>query len=127
MIKCLTHVTSKPLNGDVAVYFHILARSPRKEAGDGSQCDCRTPCLESQGCHLIPLYYLIFCFSAETCCLLLLLVHSPDLLRERKNPQYFSLRDRLFLVWLLFSSSEMVSWSVVYAAIGTSFCHCAFT
>ena len=33
----------------------------------GRECPMSSPCLESQGCHLIPLYYLLSCFSAWSC------------------------------------------------------------
>ena len=61
-------------------------------------------CLESQGCHLIPLSYLLSRFF----CLVLLLflschfsakVHSPDFFFSRKL-KYFLLRVRLFFSFL---------------------------
>ena len=33
----------------------------------GRGCPMSLPCLESQGCHLVPLYYLLSCSSAESC------------------------------------------------------------
>ena len=57
-----------------------------------------TACLESQGCHLIPLSYLLSCFSAQSSfCLVnfLLMVRSPTFFFSRKL-KYFSLRIRLF-------------------------------
>ena len=85
----------------------------------GRECLMSPLCLEFQGCHLNPLYYLLSCSSAYSHCFFclvfffflfsfffffaywfILLVLSPE-----KNLQYFSLRDRLFLlVRLLFSS-----------------------
>ena len=38
---------------------------PRREARG---CQMSLPCLESQGCHLIPLSYLLSCFSALSSC-----------------------------------------------------------
>ena len=57
------------------------------------------PCLESQGCHLIPLCYLLSCSSSWSCypfCLIIfcLLALSSKLFPE--NSSIFSLRDRLF-------------------------------
>ena len=45
--------------------FRTLHNIPWKEEGD--VC-CLSPCLESQGCHLIPLYYLLSYASANPCC-----------------------------------------------------------
>ena len=84
-------------------------------------CPMSFPCLESQGCHLIPLYYLHSCSSANSHCSFCLvyfcpLAHSSDFFSPG-NSSIFLARDRLFgifqyffceeigfLVWLLFSS-----------------------
>ena len=75
-------------------------------------------CLESQGCHLIPLSCPISYFSAHTCCyfcprLFPLSAHSPDFFPQ-KILQYFSLRDRPLL-----SSWEVIvgRWFVQLAAL----------
>ena len=39
-------------------------RMPSEAPKGGWGCLMSPPCLESQGCHLIPLYYLFSCFSA---------------------------------------------------------------
>ena len=64
-----------------------------------------SPRLESQGCHLIPLYYLLSSSSAEPRCsfclvLSLLLVHSHALIFSVSSFK-FSLRNRLFCVALV--------------------------
>ena len=83
-------------------------------------------CLGSQGCHLIPLYYLLscFCFSAQPgyfFCLIFFPACWPILLiLFHKIQQYFLLRDRLFCTAPVQQLGE-VSWSVVCAAC----CHMA--
>ena len=77
-------------------------------------------CLESQGCHLIPLFISSLVFSALFSCsfclvIFLLMVHSPDFFSLQKTLKYFSLSVRLF-VWLLLSELGDDSWSVVCAA-----------
>ena len=52
------------------------------------------PRLKSQGCHLIPLSYLLSCFSALSSCsfslvIFLLMVHSPDFFSLQKTPNDF--------------------------------------
>ena len=42
---------------------HIVGECPSK---GGRRCLMSSPCLESQGCHLIPLYYLLSCSSASS-------------------------------------------------------------
>ena len=70
----------------------------------GQGCLMSTSCLESQGCHLIPLSYLLSCFfSAWTSCsfcpvVFLSTVHSPDFFTQ-KILQHYSFRDRFF-VWI---------------------------
>ena len=65
----------------------------------GRGCLMSPPCLESQGCHLIPLCYLLSCSSACPVTLSVLSFSAcwPFLLNFfLKILQYFSLRDRLF-------------------------------
>ena len=73
-------------------------------------CLMSPPCLESQGCHLIPLFYPLSCSYLPlllflSCPFFLLMSHSPDIL---KILHYFLLRNRVFsfvvVFWLLFSS-----------------------
>ena len=57
-----------------------------------------SPCLESQGCHLIPLCYLLSCSpSSDTLSILSFSACWPFLLNFfQEILQYFLLRDRLF-------------------------------
>ena len=94
-----------------------------------------SPCLESQGCHLIPLYYLLSCSSSwsyYSFCLIFLffLPACPfSWTFSRKFFQYFSLRDRLFCMAPVQQLGE-VSWSVVCAVMHLCFfkfyCFCPF-
>ena len=102
---------------DLVFLFHLSW--PPKE---GQGCLMSPRCLESQGCHLIPLCYLLSCSSAWSCysfCLIFfcLLVHSSDLFPE--SFQYVSLRDMLFCMAPVWRLGGM-GWSVVCAA-----CCCA--
>ena len=76
---------------------HVKVKAPK----GGRERLMFPPCLESQGCHLVPLYYLPSCSSAYPhgsfcfvffCCLLAL---SPDFFPQ-KILQHFWLGDRLF-------------------------------
>ena len=90
----------------------------------GRWCLMSPPCLESQGCHLIPLCYLLSCSSAWVCYSFCLTFFLPagifSWTFSRKNLQYFSLGDRLFCMVPVLQLGE-VSWSVVCAAC----CHMA--
>ena len=62
-----------------------------------------SPCLESQGCHLIPLFYhpapLFFCplmLLFPSCPFFSLMAHCPNFSSENLFFLFFSLRDRLF-------------------------------
>ena len=68
-----------------------------------------SPCLESQGCHLIPIYRLRSCFAAQSCysVFFYVLAHSAELFVE-----YSSLRYRLFCMAHVYQLGE-VSWPVV--------------
>ena len=94
------------------MYFAVHYLSITLKGGRG--CLMSPPCLESQGCHLIPFYYLLSCSSAESCysylffCLLALSATKIF----QKILQYFSLRDRIFGMALVYQLGE-VSWSVV--------------
>ena len=95
----------------VVVYFF---RTPK----GGREYLMSPPCLESQGCHLIPLCYLLSCSSPQSCypfCLIVfcLLALSCKLFPE--NSSIFSLRDRLFCMAPVQRLGED-SWSVVCAA-----------
>ena len=58
-------------------------------------------CLESPGCHLIPFFNLISCYSAWSFCLLfLLLAHSPTFFLEMSLKLFY--RKRLFCVAFVF-------------------------
>ena len=64
-------------------------------------------CLESQGCHLIPLSYLLSCFFLPSPLALpllsffLLKVHSPEFVFFFRKLKYFSLKVRLFCMALV--------------------------
>ena len=84
----------------------------------GQGCLMSPPCLESQGCHLIPRCCLLSCSSAQSCypfCLIIfcLLALSSQLFPE--NSSIFSLRDRLFCMAPVQRLGED-GWSVVCAA-----------
>ena len=95
----------------------IVAFFPPPKGGLG--CLMSPPCLKSQGCHLIPLYYLLSCCSAYRCysfCLIFFSACWSILLNfSQKIFQYFSLRDTLFCMVSVQQLGE-VSWSVVCAA-----------
>ena len=78
------------------------------------------PCLESQGCHLIPLCYFLSCSTAQSCysfCLIFFSACQSILLNFfQKILQYFSLRDRLFFCMASVQEFGEDSWSVVCAA-----------
>ena len=84
----------------------------------GRGCLMSPPCLESLGCHWIPLYYLLSCSSAGSfysfSCCFFLLAHSPDFYPENSS-MFFSFRDRLFCMAPVLQLGE-VSWLVVCAA-----------
>ena len=76
------------------------------------------PCLESQGCHLIPLCHLLSCSSAWSCCSFCLVFSacwSVLLNFVRRILQYFSLGDGLFCLASVWQRRE-VGWSVMCAA-----------
>ena len=87
----------------------------------GRGCLMSPPCLESQGCHLIPLYNLFSCSSAGSCypfCLIFFFSACwpiPLTFFPPKIVQYFLFRDRLFCRAPGQQLAE-VSWSVVCAA-----------
>ena len=72
-------------------------------------------CVESQGCHLIPLSYLLSRFSAKSCCscclvLFTLMDHFPDV---RQNSLLFwffccCCSELGCFVWLLLSSLQVI-------------------
>ena len=79
-------------------------------------CLMSLSCVESQGCHWVPLSYLLSCFSASSSlsfCLALfqLMVQSPDVFQDIL--QYLSLtlsiKKQTFFVWLLLSRFEMTA------------------
>ena len=73
------------------------------------------PCLKSHSCHLILLYYLLSCSSAQFCYPFCACCPFSWLYFQKTLP-HFSLRDRLSL-WLLFSSWERwVAWWCVQRA-----------
>ena len=95
----------------------------------GRGCLMSPPCLESQGCHLISLCYLLSCSAAKSCypfCLIIIiffffcLLALSSKLFFQKILQYFSLRERLFCMTPVWQLGE-VSWSVVCAV----WCHMA--
>ena len=98
--------------------------------------DAPRPCLESQGCQLIPLSYLLSCFSDQSSCafclvIFLLMVCSPDFFsRELSNVFHLEL-GFYFILWLLLSSQEIKvgRWYVQHAAVWHWFvplCICIF-
>ena len=79
-------------------FLHLLFNLSNSSSKGG--CLMSSPCLESQGCHLIPLYHLLSCSSAESCysfCFIFFSACWPILLKFFQSIlQYFSLRDRPF-------------------------------
>ena len=76
------------------------------------------PCLESQGCHLIPLCYLLSCSSALSCypfCLIVFCLLALSFKLFPENSSIFTLRDRLFCMAPVQQLGE-VSCSMVWAA-----------
>ena len=74
---------------------------------------CLSPCApESQGCHLIPLSYLLSCFSASSSCsfylVIVLLIVLKLLLLPAIFPESVSWRVGLSFVWLMWSSWETI-------------------
>ena len=58
------------------------------------------PCLESRGCHLIPSFYLLCCYSAQSCCsfcLLLFSAYGPVSCLLSRNIFKLLIRDNAFL------------------------------
>ena len=100
----------------------------------GDQGCLMSSCLESQGCHLIPLYYLLSCSFAKSCysfCFILFLPAVPfSWLFFQKILQYFSLRERLF--FFLYGScleagrSKLVGGMCSMLPYGTGICCHAF-
>ena len=86
-------------------------------------CLMSTSCVESQGCHLLPLPSLLSGASVSSSCSFclvigLLMVHPPDLFFTRKCFQYFSLRNILFFCLPFFEQLGGDSrWCVQLAAI----------
>ena len=73
----MMHTTGEMLHriGEISNAEQDTTVRPRREA---EECLMSPPCLEYQGCHLVPLYYLLSCSSAKSCysfCLIFLL---PD-------------------------------------------------
>ena len=91
----------------------------------GQGCFMSLSCLESQGCHLIPLSYLISFFCLDSSCsfclvIFLLMVHSPDFFSFFffffRKLKYFSLRVWLFCMALVEQLGDG-RWYVELAAI----------
>ena len=88
-------------------------------------CLMSSPCLESQSCHLIPLYYLLSCSSADYHCsfclvFTLLLTNPPDVFFSPPTKFINIFPLEIGFVQLLFSSQEMIAglWYAQHAAIG---------
>ena len=86
----------------------------------GRGCLMSPSCLESQGCHLIPLSCLLSCFL----CLVLLLflschfsANGPFSFFPPKTLKYFSLRVRLFCMALVEQLGDDGRWYVQLAAV----------
>ena len=118
-----------------------LPPPPTPTPTGGRGCLMSLSCLESQGCPLIPLSYLLPCFlffcldlfppppppppppfffSCSFCLVIFLrMVHSPDFFFLSRKLKYFPLRVRLFFVWLSLSGQEIGvgGWYVQLAAI----------
>ena len=85
------------------LYMHPSFCPPLLSPEGGQGCLMSPSCLESQGCHLTPLSYLLSCFF----CLVLfslsvifcLMVHSPDFFPIKLK--YISLRVRIFCMALV--------------------------
>ena len=100
-----------------------MSRHPLRQPSKGGR-GCLSPrCLESQGCHLIPLCSLLSCSSAQSCypvCLIFfcLLVLSSELFP--RNSSIFFIKRQVFCMTPVQQLGE-VSWWVVCAAC----CHMA--
>ena len=98
-------VTVSPNGGHRMCTVYWLSSSHPK---GGRESLMSPSCLKSQGCHLIPLFYLLFCSSTPVArffpspffCWYMAL--SPDFCPRKTT--YFSLKNEFFFVWLLFSS-----------------------
>ena len=74
MPKSIDHhmVTSSCLHNVVVVvgcellrmWYELFSMHTSDAPKGGQGCLISPPCLESQGCHLVPLYYFLSCFSA---------------------------------------------------------------
>ena len=93
---CRTHWTM------VKLYYISMETGSRHWLVVKLNCSLVAPCLESQDCHLIPLYCLLF-----FCLLPLLVFFLPTGKFSgffRENSLVFFVKEIGFLVWLLFSS-----------------------
>ena len=81
----------------------------------GRGCLMPRPCLESQGCHLFPLYYLLSCSSVESCYSFCRIFFLPSCPLSWLQCLSLRIRDRLFL-YVFYYQLLKVSWSVVCAA-----------
>ena len=85
-------------------------------------CLMSPPCLESRGCYLVPLCYLLSCSSVSLCycfCLIFFSACWSILLNFfQKKLLYFSLKDRLFFSFQygFCLAARRISWSVVCVA-----------
>ena len=77
-------------------FLHFLQNMSKQEPKGGRDLVMSLPCLESQGCHLIPSFYLLSCYAAQSCCsfcfsfFVLLLAQSPAYFPEITSNLCFS-------------------------------------
>ena len=93
-IFCMLHFCCHHCHATTLIPFSLWQPEGRLGMSDVS------PLSESQGCHLIPLCYLLSCSSALSCypfCLIVFCLLALFLNFFQKILQYFSLRDKLFL------------------------------
>ena len=105
--------------------FRCPLKPPPREAGN--VC-CLAPWLESQGCHLIPLSYLLSCVSAKfsySFCLVLFLLMCPDVFFLQNILRHFSLEVRLFVYGSCWASRRWQLEDDMRSLLpyGTGICH----
>ena len=121
LVSLLRDKGSKPVSWPFwyFVCFPVISQSRPK----GGRVLLMSPaCLESQGCHLTPSFYLLPCYSAMSCCSFCLLLVSafgpvPCLLSRNVLTLFFFLEIRFFVLPLCFFNGwEIISLSVLSVA-----------
>ena len=89
--------------------FQTMSVHPSPKGGRG--CLMSPPCLESRGCHLIPLCYLLSCSSAQSCYPFCLIVFCLLALSSKLFPENFSIffvKRQAFLYGSCLTVSQLV-------------------